>query len=58
MYFEPAKKTYYRFPSTSSTQDFEARYYYPDHPKALFDDSRFEVGVSNHSTLSDSNYKN
>lgn len=46
MYFEPTKKTYYRFPSSSSTQDFETRYYYPDQPKALRDEASFEAGLN------------
>lgn len=58
MYFEPTKKTYYRFPSSSSTQDFEARYYYPNQSKALQEDSRFESGFHSHTNLTDAHYKN
>ncbi len=29
MYYEPVKKTYYRFPSQSSVKDFDEKYYYP-----------------------------
>ena len=34
MYYESAKKTYYRFPSLNSVQNFDRRYYYPDQPYA------------------------
>lgn len=43
MYFEPAKKTYYRFPSTSSINDLDSRYYFPEtHKPGDEDDTRFE----------------
>lgn len=41
MYFEPARKTCYRFPSFSSVQDFDERHYYPDKPYATGDDLRY-----------------
>lgn len=34
MYFEPDKKTFYRFPSQSSVQDFDAKFYFPEKPYA------------------------
>jgi hypothetical protein len=34
MYFDPDKKTYYRFPSHDSVQNFDARYYFPEKPYA------------------------
>jgi hypothetical protein len=30
MYFEPSKKTYYRFPSSNSITDFDNRFYFPE----------------------------
>ena len=30
MYFEPSKKTYYRFPNTSHIYDTDYKYYYPE----------------------------
>ena len=30
MYFEPSKKTYYRFPSATSIHDMDQRYYFPE----------------------------
>ena len=32
MYFEPAKRTYYRFPSASSINEMDLKYYFPDKP--------------------------
>lgn len=34
MYYEAARKTYYRFPSLSSIQNFDEHHYYPDKPYA------------------------
>jgi len=48
MYFEPIKKTYYRFPSTNSIHDFDSRYYFPEKSSLTEVDARFEVPVSNH----------
>lgn len=47
MYFEPTKKTYYRFPSTESIKDFDSKYYFPEKPYASGENSHFEtVGAS------------
>ena len=48
MYFEPAKKTYYRFPSVSSIQNLDSKYYFPEKPLATGEDLRFENRVTNH----------
>lgn len=34
MYFEPSKKNYYRFPSSTSIQELDKKYYFPDKPYA------------------------
>jgi hypothetical protein len=48
MYFEPTKKTYYRFPSSHSVQDFDSKYYYPE--------KSHESGDSAHSNSSYGRY--
>jgi hypothetical protein len=49
MYFEPTttKKTYYRFPSASSIQNLDSRYYFPEKPMINDHDLRFEDRVIN-----------
>ena len=42
MYFEPTKKTYYRFPSVNSINDLDSRYYFPDKTHASGENTRFE----------------
>lgn len=42
MYFEPSRKTYYRFPSNNSINDFDSRYYFPDKPYSSGEDTRYE----------------
>lgn len=32
MYFEPSKKTYYRFPSSNSIQKMDQKFYFPEKP--------------------------
>jgi len=56
MYFEPTKRTYYRFPSNTSIQDFNTRYYYPDQPQAG-DDIRHEGNSTNYTQSVANNYK-
>lgn len=47
MYFEPSsKKTYYRFPSTSSINDLDLKNYFPDKPHASGEDSRYSSRAS------------
>ncbi len=41
MYFEPIKRTYYRFPSSNTIQDLDAKYYFPEKAK-VEKDTRFE----------------
>lgn len=48
MYFEPAKRTYYRFPSANSIHDFDSRYYFPEKTHAAGEDSRYEAKASEH----------
>ncbi len=42
MYYESARKTYYRFPSLSSIQDFDKHHYYPDKPYSSGENLRFQ----------------
>ncbi|MDF2485038.1 MAG: hypothetical protein K0R46_1206 [Herbinix sp.] len=53
MYFEPTRKTYYRFPSHSSAQNFDERHYYPDKPYASGEDSRYTSQVNEQKNYSD-----
>jgi hypothetical protein len=46
MYFEPAKRNYYRFPSTNSINDLDSRYYFPEKTYAAGEDSRLEEKAS------------
>jgi hypothetical protein len=46
MYFEPTKKTYYRFPSVNSINDLDAKYYFPDKSHASEEDTRFEAQIT------------
>ena len=47
MYFEPVKKTYYRFPSRTSIQNFDEKHYFPDKPYANGENTRFQEAVTN-----------
>lgn len=42
MYFEPSKKTYYRFPSTKSIIELDNRMYFPEKPQYATDDLRHD----------------
>jgi hypothetical protein len=42
MYFEPAKKTYYRFPSSNNKNNLDSRFYFPEKQHSSGEDSRFE----------------
>ena len=42
MYFEPTKKTYYRFPSVSSVNQMDTRFYFPDKPYSTGENIRLE----------------
>lgn len=52
MYYEPSKKTYYRFPSTNSIKELDSRYYFPDKPYSSGEDIRLEAR-SDHKEPSD-----
>lgn len=55
MYFEPSKRTYYRFPSTNSIHDLDLRYYFPEKTHASGEDTRYE-SVQNESVSKQDNY--
>jgi hypothetical protein len=55
MIFEPTKKTYYRFPSASSINDLDSKFYFPDKPYASGENSHFATSSVNHSP-SDKSY--
>lgn len=46
MYFEPTKRTYYRFPSTDSISQLDSRYYFPDKTHSSGEDTRFDGRVT------------
>ena len=46
MYFEPAKKTYYRFPSANSVQNYDARHYYPEQTYASGENTHYNTEVT------------
>lgn len=45
MYYEPSKKTYYRFPSSNSIKEIDSRYYFPDRPYSSGEDIRPEAST-------------
>lgn len=53
MYFEPTRKSYYRFPSYSSVQDFDEHHYYPDKPYASGEDLRYSSRASDYDSNPD-----
>ncbi|MDF2941617.1 MAG: hypothetical protein K0S01_475 [Herbinix sp.] len=56
MYFEPIKKTYYRFPSLTSVHDFDSKHYYPEKPRGTGEETRYENQITNHVTNCETNY--
>ncbi|MDD3173911.1 MAG: hypothetical protein PHF63_09650 [Herbinix sp.] len=56
MYFEPAKKTYYRFPSSSSINNLDSRYYFPEKTHSSGEDTRFESQAANYVINSEKHY--
>lgn len=42
MYFEPSKKTYYRFPSARSVTKLDNRMYFPEKPTYTKDNSIYQ----------------
>lgn len=57
MYFEPTRKTYYRFPSHNSAQNFDERHYYPDKQYASGEDLRYTSQVTEQDHHSDINHE-
>jgi hypothetical protein len=49
MIFEPTKKTYYRFPSVSSINDLDSKFYFPDKTYASGENSHFVASTATHS---------
>lgn len=54
MYFKPAEKNYYRFPSSNSVDYLDSRYYFPEKTHATGDDTLFEARAMNHESKYDS----
>lgn len=48
MYFEPSRKTYYRFPSTHSVSDMDSRLYFPEKPSLAEDEIRYQSKEAGH----------
>lgn len=48
MYFEPTKRTYYRFPSSNSINDLDSRFYFPEKPQYSEEDTRYDAQIMNH----------
>lgn len=46
MYFEPPRKTYYRFPSARSVNDMDSKFYFVEKPAHTEDDTRYEMPVT------------
>lgn len=47
MFFEPSKKTYYRFPSITSVNNLDSRFYFPEKPIHTQDDVRHDDTLTN-----------
>jgi len=45
MYFEATRKNYYRFPSASSVNEMDAKYFFPDKPYSSGESSHFDSKV-------------
>lgn len=54
MYFEPTKKTYYRFPSISSINDLDSKYYFPEKTHASGENTRFDAKSHDYAASQDS----
>ncbi len=46
MYFEPPRKTYYRFPSARSVNDLDSKHYFSEKPSHEKDDARYEISFT------------
>jgi hypothetical protein len=53
MYFEPTKRTYYRFPSSNSINDLDSRYYFPEKTHAVTEDTRYDAKATDYSAKHD-----
>lgn len=57
MYFEPTKKTYYRFPSARNvTDNLNSNLYYPDKPSNSEDDAHINSKAIHHVTERETHY--
>ncbi|NLJ95697.1 MAG: hypothetical protein GX321_00970 [Clostridiales bacterium] len=48
MYFEPTKKTYYRFPSAKSVTKLVDRMYFPEKPSHAKDKTIYQYSTKNY----------
>lgn len=48
MYFEPSRKTYYRFPSSHSISDMDSRHYFPEKPSFADEETRYQSKEVSH----------
>ncbi|MDF2845384.1 MAG: hypothetical protein K0R00_3810 [Herbinix sp.] len=55
MYFEPSKKSYYRFPSINSVHQMDSRNYFPEKPYASGENNAREVRSNTNLTTSEHN---
>ncbi|MFT4145137.1 MAG: hypothetical protein QM644_11840 [Mobilitalea sp.] len=55
MYFEPSKKSYYRFPSINSVHQMDSRNYFPEKPYASGENNAREVRTNTNSTTIEPN---
>ncbi len=56
MYFEPTKKTYYRFPSISSINDLDSKYYFPEKTYVSGENTHFDTKSQDYAASHDSNH--
>ncbi|TAH72919.1 MAG: hypothetical protein EWM47_02920 [Anaerolineaceae bacterium] len=56
MYFEPSKKTYYRFPSAKSVAKMDKRMYFPEKPAHASDDSHYDYSSNSFMPEREHNY--
>ena len=56
MFFEPYKKTYYRFPSAKSVAKMDRQMYFPEKPAHAIDDSNYDRPRNSYMPESEHNY--
>jgi hypothetical protein len=56
MYFEPSKKTYYRFPSTNNISNLDSRYFFPEKSGHTVMDTRFDSTYASQASEHDTFY--